>query len=216
MTVTVKIDTSGPESLLAKLGKDVQRIASEEVWQFAKDWQRTVSTDNIGPGGKGNQGGGRLHNRTGALRRSVRIRKVRGGVRMSVGGKNAPHAITQELGGVIRPRRGKYLTIPLPNALAASGAQSGKYRIRQRGGRFETDAGPTFIFKSRAGNLIVGVRRKNRKSFDARRDSLYILKRSVKIPPRLKAWETAQMDSPHGRAFRLRLTRRMKLLAGGR
>ena len=216
MTVSIKIDTSGPDSLLATLGKEVQTVVSEEVWQFAKDWQRTVSTDNIGPGGKGSQGGARLHNRTGALRRSVRIRKVRGGVRMAVGGKDAPHAVTQELGGVIRPRRKKYLTIPLANAKAGSGALSGKYRIRKRGAGFETDAGPTFIFKSKAGNLIVAVRRKNRKGFDARRDSLYVLKRSVKIPPRLKAWDSAQLDAPDGRHFRTRLARRMKLLTRGR
>ena len=216
MTISVSIDTSKVTGALAKLTKELGVAVREETKQYAREWQQAVSLDSIGPGGKGKRGGGRLHNRTGALRRSVRWKQTRDRVRMTVGGADAPHAVTQELGGVIRPRRRKYLTVPLPNALTASGAQSGKYRIRARGGRFETDAGPTFIFRSKKGNLIVAVRRKNRKAFDAKRDSLYVLKRSVKIPPRLKAWETAQLDSPVGRHFRMRLTRRINILTRGR
>jgi hypothetical protein len=217
VSISIKIDSKGVERMFGEVAKTLEAAIREETVDFAKRWQREVSTVNIGPGGKGNWGGSRLHNRKGDLRRSVRFYRGTRSVRMVVGGKDAPHAVTHELGGTITPRRGKYLTVPLPSALANSGALSGKYRIRPvGGGKYATDAGPTFIFKSRAGNLIVGVNRKGRKKFDAKRDSLYVLKKSVQIPARLRAWETAKLDSPIGTDFRRRVAKRVNLITGGR
>ena len=205
MSLAVSIDGSGVKAMFDKLGPMVQAAVEPEIKRYAYGWQRKVSKGNIGPGGKTRRGGKRLHNRTGALRRSVRVKHYRGRTVMMVGGRNAPHAVLQELGGTVRPRRRKYLTVPLPNALTASGAQSGKYRIREKDGKFVTDAGPTFVMRSKRGNLLIGVRRKNRKKVVLSRDLLYVLKREVTVPPRLRAWETARLDSEVGRALLKRL-----------
>lgn len=179
------------------------------------DWERYVK-ESIGPGGKTNQGGPRLHNRTGALRRSVRFKlnKSRMAVRLMVGGKGAPHAGLQEYGGTVRPTRRKYLTVPLSNAKTASGAISGSARIRPAGLRktrkgkirrvFKTDRGETFIYRSRRGNLIVAVKPKTKKP-NLKRDSLYVLKKSVRVRPRLGAWDAVRLDGPRGNAIRRRL-----------
>lgn len=85
-----------------------------------------------------------------------------------VGG--ADYMRIHETGGVIRPKSGKYLTIPLPEALNGDGTP------KRRSAR---DWNDTFIQKSRNGNLLI---------FQKRGGSimpLYVLKTSVTIPPRL-------------------------------
>lgn len=145
-----------------------------------------------------------VQSRTGRLRRSLR-HAVRGTniadltLRMFV---VTPYAAIQEHGGDIRPVRRQYLTVPLKAALTPSGALSGRFRIRpglrnlgsrsgasSSAGAFETDKGPTFIFRSRAGNLLVGIRNKSTgKTIKARGGApkaFYVLKKEVHIPPRL-------------------------------
>ena len=84
-------------------------------------------------------------------------------------GSNLAYARIHELGGTIRPRRAKYLTIPLPATLTA---QSGASRGRAR------DFRDTFIKRSKAGNLIIF--RENGGSITP----LFVLKKSVSIPAR--------------------------------
>lgn len=98
------------------------------------------------------------------------------GIRSGLPGSS--YARIQEFGGTVRPKRGKYLTVPLPAALTGSGALSGRYRIRRSGSRYVTDAGPTFIFKSKRGNLIVAVKQ------GANVKPIYVLRRQVTIRPR--------------------------------
>ena len=86
----------------------------------------------------------------------------------SVGG--APYLRTHEYGAVIRPKRAKYLTIPLPAALKPNGTPK-KARARQWD--------RTFIMRSKKGNLLI-VRRDGRRIVP-----LYVLKRMVRIPARL-------------------------------
>ncbi len=75
-----------------------------------------------------------------------------------------------ETGGTVRPRRSRYLTIPLPAAMDSRGVP-----LRRRARDWDN----TFVARSRRGNLLI-----------FRRDGLgltplYLLKPSVRIKPRL-------------------------------
>lgn len=217
MTASLTFKVKSAEDMIDKIPYQMKVHVTDALRGIGADWERYVKT-SIGPGGKMNQGGPRLHNRTGALRRSVRFKLSKGtlSVRMMVGGKGAPHAGLQERGGVVRPRGSKkYLTVPLPTAKTASGALSGSARIRPAGLRktrsgkirrvFKTDRGETFIYKSKRGNLIVAVKPKAGKKPNLKRDSLYVLKKSVRVRARLGAWDAIRLDGPRGAAVRRRI-----------
>jgi|GEM_PF-5941692 len=208
--VRFKVKRTKADETLAKLAGSVKEQMNAELRRFGAQWERNVKS-NFGPGGRNAQGGPRVRARTGALRRSVGFRLLasQNAVMLTVGDRATPYAGLQEYGGTVRPTRGKYLTIPLPTAKTSAGALSGSYRLRPgglrrgRNGRvrrvFKTDKGETFIFRSKQGNLIIGVKREGTK-FDPKRDSIYILKKEVKVPPRLGAWDAARFSGPHGEA----------------
>lgn len=133
------------------------------------------------------KGGQFLHVRTGAFRRSFDVvdhgtsidtlRFVTGAVR-----NVPPYADIHEYGGVITPKKGKFLAIPL------EAAKTVRADVGRGGPR---DFEDTFIFTSKAGNKIIAQR-----SGDGL-TPLFVLKESVKIPPRLgffHAWD-AQMPA---------------------
>ncbi len=99
---------------------------------------------------------------------SVEVSEHNGDVTGKIGG--IFYLGTQEFGGVIRVKRSKYLTIPLPAALDARGVPL-KRRAR--------DWADTFIKRSKAGNLIIFQKRAGEIV------PLYVLKKRVKIPKRL-------------------------------
>lgn len=80
-----------------------------------------------------------------------------------------------EHGGVIKARKAKYLTIPLPAALDSRGVPLKKSA---------KDWTNTFVAKSKAGNLIIFQRK------GAQIIPLYVLKTQVYIPPRLGMGKT--------------------------
>jgi hypothetical protein len=74
---------------------------------------------------------------------------------------------------------------------------SGRYKIRKQGDGYTTDAGDTFLFKSRSGALLIGI--KDRKSGLAKAQgrgkarelkAYYVLKRSVTLKPRFGFFDT--------------------------
>lgn len=84
-----------------------------------------------------------------------------------------------ETGGVITPRRSKYLTVPLPAALNRDGTPKKKSARKWKN---------TFVIKSKKGNLIIMQNRGRGK----KPVPLYVLKPSVRIRPRLglnSAWD---------------------------
>lgn len=97
-----------------------------------------------------------------------------------------------ERGGVIRAKNARYLTIPLPAALDSRGVP---LRVSAR----EWDN--TFIQMSRNGNLII-FQNRGREIVP-----LYVLKRSVRVPPRLGMRQTLIDNRPE---FRRQLTARVK------
>lgn len=130
-----------------------------------------------------------IQTRSGALRRSFGFALNGSGadaeLRMFSAG--LPYTRTQEFGGVIRPKSKRYLTVPLPDALTASGVPKGGARLVQRGttktGRPKyatADGQPTFIFRSRRGSLLIGSRARN-----GRTRLLYALREQVNLRPRL-------------------------------
>jgi len=137
----------------------------------------------------------KLHVRTGALKRSLRFNSrgselntlvswVRAG--SSSTAHDVPYAHIQEYGGTIRAKRayrgvqgGAYLNIPLPaNKTGAGVTRQTAKQVFRNGGR---------IIKSRRGNYLVvskiGV-------------PLFVLKKSVKIPPRLGMRKAAKDEAP--------------------
>jgi len=86
-----------------------------------------------------------------------------------------------ETGGVIRARRAKYLTIPLRAALNSNGTP-----IKKSAREWSN----TFVATSKKGNLLI-FQRKGRDIVP-----LYVLKKSVKIPPRLQMQKTIEAAVP--------------------
>jgi len=86
-------------------------------------------------------------------------------------GSPLTYAHVQEFGGTITPRNAQYLTVPLPAAMNSAGVM---LLPKAR------DYPNTFVAKSRRGNLIIFQKRGRNKIVP-----LFVLKRSVKIPPRL-------------------------------
>lgn len=97
-------------------------------------------------------------------------------------GADLPYAGIQEMGGIIRAKRVKYLTIPLKAALDNRGIP-----LKKSARDWEN----TFVARSKAGNLIIFQRN------GAAITPLYVLKTSVKIPPRLGLRETLSTGLPY-------------------
>lgn len=87
-----------------------------------------------------------------------------------------------EYGATIRPKKAKYLTVPLPAALDKRGIP------KKRSAREWEN---TFVAKSKAGNLIIFQRRRSRIV------PLYVLRTEVTIPPRLGMRTTIEKGLPY-------------------
>lgn len=129
-----------------------------------------------------------LSRRTGQLVKSIASSiKVSGKFSASgevVGQIGSPltYASAQEFGATIRPNRANWLTIPLPAAMDKRGVPIlPKARDWPR----------TFVQKSRKGNLIIFQRRGQRKIVP-----LYILKKEVRLPPRLNLTRAIEAGAP--------------------
>ena len=167
---------------------------------IGKAWEEEVVKSFTGYGGWKNRtpggAGGRLQNRSGKLRRSLRYRitgRKLDGLTLTVGAGYGTqgagvYAGTQEKGATITPKRRRALTIPLTRALTPSGQLSSRAVLRPDGRGYETGFGRTFI---RHGVIFA----KKSGHGNSKPVALYKLVRSVQIPPRLNA----------GRRFRKRV-----------
>lgn len=90
--------------------------------------------------------------------------------------------VVHEFGATIRPKKAKMLTIPLPAALDNRGIP-----IRKSA----RDWPNTFVARSKAGNLLIFQKR------GTEIVPLYVLKSSVKIPPRLGMRQTLETGIPY-------------------
>lgn len=169
-----------------------------------------------------------LFNRSGSLRRSIRVVTTKGKTvselnqAMNVGGAEASYARAQEFGAVVKPRLKRFLTVPLPAALTPSGVLRGGARLYRKGKGYATDMGPTFIRRGPSGQPIIFLDRGQTKGGRARKPvPLYVLKRQVTIPgptttggpSRLGAIDTAQLTPHRMRFFEFRLRRAVEGIA---
>jgi hypothetical protein len=108
--------------------------------------------------------------------RGQRLADIEGGI----GG--AVYLRTHEHGATIRPKKAKYLAIPLPEALNADGTPKLASPRQWKN---------TFVARSKNGNLLIFQRRGRHIV------PLYVLKREVKIRPRLGLGDTLRAGLPH-------------------
>ncbi len=182
-----KIEVQGIIRKLRKLPGavdiEVRRAFVERGIGFTFEMKKNAFT-----GYSGNRNSDRLlQNRSGLLRRSFDY-VVTGGLKegkpltLLVFSQGVKYARLQEYGGVIRPKKAKNLTIPLDDALTSAGVQRYSsvrdlisYHPKQV--FFKTVNGKTFVVSR-------GVPGRDYKR-EPKLLWLYILKKSVKIPPRL-------------------------------
>lgn len=162
-----------------RVGRIVRRFPDEVARRmktaFREDgdeWLATMSRTRFnaplpGPGNTNRV----LHNRTGALRRSlgrsVTGRDVRT-LRMRVFSSGVPYARIQEFGGEVVPRTRRWLTIPLPDNMTPAGVTRETAPLAIMHG--------AFFFKSKTGKLLIAKREGDRLRF------LFVLKKRVRIP----------------------------------
>lgn len=169
-TLEENIDRTGPV-LSKELRSFLGNVAEALSQRHSKAW----------PGGTGPQtlskraGGGMA-----SIKQSITVTgKTLDDIIGSIGGDF--YLRTHEFGATIRAKRVKFLTIPLPAALNANGTPK-KMSAR------EWDR--TFVRRSKKGNLIIFTR--SGKSLIP----LYLLKKEVKIPPRLGMQKTLEVGLP--------------------
>lgn len=153
-----------------KSAKPISRELKRSLDKVAEELRRRHSVP-WSPGGSPRD---RLLKRSGkgmrSIVKSVKVKssKTLVGVEGRIG---APFPIgVHEKGATIKAKNAKFLTIPLPAALTGSGIP-----LRKKA----RDWPDTFVQRSRRGNLLI---------FQKRGESivpLYLLRKSVKLPPRL-------------------------------
>lgn len=156
------LDKAGPVAR-KNLLDTLNQVAAELKRRHSRKWNYNAAPLPSGPKGQ-------LAQRSGDM-----ISGIENSVKVIGSGLNNLSAFIEgpaihEFGGTIRPRRSQYLAIPLPPALDSRGLP---LRISPR------EWPNTFVLKSRKGNLLIVRRTANGI------EPLYVLKRSVKIPPRL-------------------------------
>lgn len=132
--------------------------------------------------------GGSIQTRSGILRRTFGYAVEDGGqgadARVVMFSAGVNYARMQEYGGTIYPRTRKFLTVPLPPALTPSGVLKGGARLVKRGdGYFTADGDRTVIFTGKSGVSIIAKKTGSGRS--ERLTPLYVLRKSVRLRPRL-------------------------------
>lgn len=165
---------SKPEQLGLLVNKEMAKFLRSNLATLAKRHGTQF------PGGTGTDS---LSRRSGQLVRRLpdaakvtgkRIQNVEG--RISLPKRYAIH----ERGGVIKPKGSKYVFIPLPEALDASGKPKPPKSFKN-----------TFIAESRKGNLLVFQKRGRGQLVP-----LYLLRKQVRIPPRLGMGDSLKRGIP--------------------
>lgn len=190
MPLTVEWNDERAGKLLRAYPKKLSgslRLALERHGDWAgRRFQRSrfgVST----PPSQRNPSKKRLRSRTGALRRSytsaVKGSKLDIVLRATVGSsRTAAYARLQEEGGIIRPVRSKYLTVPL----RANYTAAGRVRFESARKAREDSTLRTWLLRSKRGNLIIMGKKKSGGGFLGKDGKpLWVLVREVKVPARL-------------------------------
>lgn len=183
----MSVVTLNRRELQASLGRLRQRVAREPQ-KIAGELRPAFQAwgDRWARGVQSRFESGGLKSRSGALKRSIKF-AVAGStlddlrLRMSSEG-DLVYAKVQEFGGVIRPKNGKFLTIPT----SFNKTPGGSTRFPSARALISQNPKDTFFAKSKAGNLLLWWNKPNkavRKS--AGQDGavpMFVLKESVELP----------------------------------
>ena len=177
----------GLEALGRSLGRDLDRSApvlASELKAFLEGVAEAMARRHgtAWPGGTTDR---TLSRRSGGLLASIRESVTVSGDRMAdieggIGG--AIYLRTHEHGATIRPKKAKYLAIPLPEALNSDGTPRVASPRQWKN---------TFVARSRNGNLLIFQKRGRHIV------PLYVLKREVRIRPRLGLGDTLRAGLPY-------------------
>jgi hypothetical protein len=204
MTDYLEFDSNSEEFVKRVREKEplLFRAAREGFEVMTEEWANRMKTDHFTGYYPGKTRGLKLRTRHGALKKSVggrvkgnKLANLRAVLR--VGGKRAGYAPTQEYGDPDRtPTRATWMRIPLGppgKALTATGRLRGKAVPRKQGtsksGRpiYMTGYGRSFVIQ-KGGNLFIMARDRWKPRGKYKGNVLlFVLKKRVRIPPRLRA-----------------------------
>lgn len=178
------------EGDLSKLKRGLQRLptatfknAQEAFRQSGREFQRKMTLERFRPYSSWKNNTDQMQSRSGFLRKSLGYSVTGsrlGDLELRVYSAGIRYANLQEYGGTITPKNGRYLALPIGKALDRRGIP------KKRGPREYPDG---FFFTSKRGNLLFGIRVGKGKKKEIQ--PLYLLRDSVKIPPRFgfrKTW----------------------------
>jgi phage gpG-like protein len=176
---------------LTSLNDKIRRISVNDRFSVTKKFFDNIAKETELTMKRDILSGQVLKVRTGRLRSSIAgvIIKTNDELTAIIGsgvrqGNRISYANIHEVGGVIRPKRGKYLAIPLKGALTSSGSQL-------RGGAMSARDFPnTFIRRGKSGNPIIFQKRGKGVI------PLFVLKKSVTIPARRYMARTVAIVKP--------------------
>ncbi|MEQ8967327.1 MAG: hypothetical protein RID91_16055 [Azospirillaceae bacterium] len=191
MTVSVRVDGRRVRDL-SRLGEaaagDVKGILDDAILRGARRFRDLLAAEmtrrHSRPWPQGTTDR-TLSRRSGALLRDIDANLAvieRGDGADIAWAPSTPYGAIQELGGAVVPRAGKYLAVPLRDALTPRGEKV--YRSPR-------DAENTFVRRSRRGNLIIFQRRPGGDVVP-----LYVLKSRVYVPARLGLRDAAEDALP--------------------
>lgn len=167
MADEIKIKIEGDqktEAAVRRLGSDLPKAMLAAMRTVTLYLQAYVQKKKLS--------GDPLKVRSGRLRSSITgIAKIVDSRIVGIVGSKTPYSRIHEFGGEIRPKKGRYLTVPLPAAKTEAGVVRGRAR----------DFKGTFLFRSKAGNLII-MGKPTPGSLEV--EPLFILKEVVRIPKR--------------------------------
>lgn len=178
-----------------KLPRELEKVLKEYLTEVRKALIQRHSKAFSNPANAPATGEKNLLRRSGGIK-DIRIFTSRGGKDLGAvaGGMIVPFPISvHEEGTTVRAKRAQFLTIPLPAALDSRGIP-----LRPNARSWEN----TFVQRSKRGNLLIFQKR------GASIVPLYLLKREVRLPPRLEARETLEagrdffIDEASDRMFR--------------
>lgn len=193
MNIDVKTNADRVARVLGRIPTAVEKHLAVAQVRMAEDQITTMKLRMR----RGDVGEGLVRTRSGFLSRSFNREQRRsggvGGLRTRVFSTGAPYADIQERGGVIRPVKRKFLTVPMDAIKNAAGNIKGKYS--GGAGRYRDSGTATFVWRNALGGAFIAEKLENGKGIRL----LWKLVRSVTIKGNLGWYATWKRAEPERR-----------------
>ena len=188
MTLEFRSNADKVVANINKKSRDMGRQAQKLMDKLGADWEREMVLGQFSGYYQGATVGNKLRNRSGNLKSSIRFKSLGGstigeaGVLVMAGSAAAGYAKLQETGKPrpLKPKRRRYLRIPLPGAMTGSGVVRAENKPMKSGSGWRTAGGKKTFVRENNGKAIV-----YRKDGGDRITPLFLLKASVRVKPRL-------------------------------